>query len=124
MGNSNVEALRLVNAVAGAGAGADIDNPSGKAAHVFIDVTSITGTTPSVTFTVQGKDPVSGKYYAILASAAISANGTTVLKIGPGLTAAANSVANDVMPRKFRIAWTSAGTVTDLDATVGVSLIG
>ncbi|HKY44905.1 MAG TPA: hypothetical protein VJM50_17565 [Pyrinomonadaceae bacterium] len=123
MTNRNIEAGRLVNGTGGGGVSADIDNPTGKAAHVVIDITSITGTTPTATFTVQGKDPVSGKYYTLLASAALNANGTTVLKIGPGLTAAANLVANDVVPRTIRVSWSTTGTITDLDATVGVCLI-
>lgn len=123
MVNRVEEALRLLNATASQ-SGADVDNASGKFAHVVIDITSITGAAPTATFTVQGKDPVSGKYYTILASAALNAIGTTVLKIGPGLTAAANLVANDIMPRKFRVICTTGGTVTDLDATVGVCLAG
>lgn len=70
--------------------------------HFVIDVTAITAT-PSVTFTISGVDRVSGKVYTILASAAITAVGTTVLKVGPGLTAATNSVANDVLPQVIRI---------------------
>lgn len=122
MANQNLEALRLLNAVAGAN-GADLENPYGKAAHVVIDITSITGTAPTATFTVQGKDAVSGKYYTILASAALNAIGTTVLKIGPNFTAAANVAANDIVPRKFRVICATGGTVTDLDCTVGVSLV-
>jgi hypothetical protein len=122
MANQNMTALVLANATASAN-GADLENVSGRAAHVVIDITSITGTAPTATFTVQGKDPKSGKYYTILASAALNAAATTVLRIGPALTAAANLVANDVMPRAFRVICTTGGTVTDLDATVGVSLV-
>lgn len=123
MTNRVEEALRLLNATASAN-GADIENVGGRFAHVVIDITSITGTTPTATFTVQGKDPVSGKYYTILTSTALNGTGTTVLRIGPSLTAAANLVANDIMPRKFRVICTTGGTVTDLDATVGVCLAG
>jgi len=77
--------------------------------HVIIDVTEVTDT-PSLVVTIQGKDPASGKYYTILASAAITAVGTTVLKIGPALTAAANSVANDFVPSIWRVIVTAADT--------------
>lgn len=70
--------------------------------HLVIDVTAIV-TAPSITVTIAGVDRVSGKTYTILASAAITATGTTVLKVGPGLTAAANSVANDFIPPIFRV---------------------
>lgn len=121
--NRTINALILTNATASVN-GQDLVNDEGRSAHVVIDITSVTGTTPTATFTVQGKDPISGKYYTILASTALNAIGTTVLKIGPGLTAAANTVVNDVVPRTFRVICTTGGTVTDLDATVGVSLIG
>jgi hypothetical protein len=70
--------------------------------HLVVDVTAVTAT-PSVTVTVQGVDRLSGKVYTVLASAAITATGTTVLKVGAGLTAAANLVANDVVPPVFRV---------------------
>lgn len=123
MANRSLSALTLLNATASAN-GADIDNLSGWAAVIVIDITSITGTAPTATFTVQGKDDLSGKYYTILASTALNATGTTVLRIGAGLTAAANLVANDILPRTFRVICTTGGTVTDLDATVGASIMG
>lgn len=70
--------------------------------HLVIDVTAI-NLTPSITVTVAGVDRLSGKVYTVLASAAITAAGTTVLKVGPGLTAAANLVANDSLPPIFRV---------------------
>lgn len=70
--------------------------------HLVIDVTAVAAT-PSITVTVSGVDRRSGKVYTLLASAAITATGTTVLRIGPALTAAANLVANDVVPPIFRV---------------------
>lgn len=79
--------------------------------HLIIDVTAIV-TTPSITVTVYGVDRVSGQTYVILASAAITAvtgAGTPrVLKIGPGLVAAANLTANDILPPIFRVGVTHA----------------
>jgi hypothetical protein len=65
-----------------------------------IDCTAIV-TTPSVVFTLQGYDPVSTKKWTILASAAIVATGTTILRVHPQLTAAANLIAKDMMPDAF-----------------------
>jgi hypothetical protein len=70
--------------------------------HVIIKVTAASAT-PSVVFRIQGKDPASGDWYDILVSAAITGAGTTVLKVGPGLTAAANLVANDMIPSVWRL---------------------
>jgi hypothetical protein len=73
-----------------------------RGVHIIIDVTAVTAT-PAVTFNIEGYDPISAKWYLLLASAAIATVSTTVLKIYPGLTAAANSVANDVIPEEWRI---------------------
>lgn len=69
---------------------------------VVIDVTAASAT-PSVVFTVQGVDQVSGKTWDILASAAVTAIGTTVLRISPHLTGAANTIAKDIVPAAFTV---------------------
>lgn len=69
---------------------------------VTINVTAASAT-PSVVFTIQRKDPVSGAYSTVLASAAITGVGTTVLRVYPGLTAAANLTANDLAPDTWRV---------------------
>lgn len=86
-----------------------------------IDCTSITDT-PSVTFTIEGKDPSSGKYYTILTSAAVASVSTVVLRVHPDLTAAANLVAKDMLPAVWRV----TATHGDTDAiiySVGASVI-
>jgi len=80
----------------------DQGNVTGRGVHVAINVTAVTAT-PSVTFTIQGKDTVNGAYYDILTSAAITATGTTYLSVYPGITAAANVSASDILPRVWRV---------------------
>ena len=80
----------------------DQSNAGCRGLHLIIDVTAVDAT-PSVVFTIKGKDPVSGKVWTILASAAIVATGTTVLKVYPGLTAAANAAANDILPPTWQV---------------------
>lgn len=121
--NFNTTAMILSAAAANAN-GPDMDNIGYKGGKFVIDITAISGTTPTATFTLEGKDEVSGKYYTILASAALNATGTTVLTVFPGLTAAANTVANDVLPKLWRVRVTIAGTTPSVTATVGASLIG
>lgn len=70
--------------------------------HLVIDATAVTAT-PALTVTVSGVDRVSGKVYTLLASTAIATAVTTVLRIGPALTPAANLVANDFLPPVFRV---------------------
>lgn len=89
--------------------------------HLVIDCTSVTSS-PSVTFTIQGGDAVSGKYYTVLASAAIVGTGTTILRVYPGLTAAGNLVASDILPRTWRVIATH-GNSDSITYSVGASLI-
>jgi hypothetical protein len=73
---------------------------------LVIDVTDVTAT-PSVTFRIDGVDRVSGKTFpatsGLLTSAAITATGTTTMRVGPGLPATANVSANDLVPGRVRI---------------------
>ena len=98
----------------------DLLNPYGRGLLVFINM--IAAGTGSVTFTIQGKDPGSGTYYTILATAAIVANGFTVLRVYPGLTAVANATVSDVLPRQFRVIAT-ANNANPTNYTVGACVI-
>lgn len=100
---------------------ADLVNHNGRSLHLVIDTTAIAAT-PSVVFTIQGKDEVSGQYYTILASAAITSVSTVILRVGPGLTAAANLVANDVLPRTWRVLVTH-GDADSITYSVGAAII-
>lgn len=84
-----------------------VDNFPGIGARIIIDVTAITST-PSVVFAVEGYDPASQKWLALLTSAAIVGVGTTILRIFPGATVAANLSANDFMPAMWRVTATHA----------------
>jgi hypothetical protein len=121
MSSQNITAMVLAARTTSVN-GNDLDNTSSIGATVVIDITAITGTTPTATFTVEGRDEVSGKYYTILASAALNTVATTVLRIYPGLTAAANVTASSLIPKTFRVTVTIAGTTPVVTATVGVAL--
>lgn len=100
---------------------ADQVNYDWKGVQITIDATAIAAT-PSVVFTLQGKDPLSGKYYTILASAAVTAVSTTILRVYPGLTAAANTVANDVLPSTWRVS-IAHGDADSITYSVGAQLL-
>lgn len=90
--------------------GIDMSNDAGSCLTVILDVTVAPGV-DTVTVAIQGNDPVSLKYYTILTGAAVSATGTTTYKVCPGITAAANAAASDMVPKKWRVNVThSAGT--------------
>jgi hypothetical protein len=69
---------------------------------LVIDCTA-SADTPSVVFTLQGYNPLGDDYYTILASAAVTGAATTVLRVFPGSTAAANTVANFQLPGLWRV---------------------
>ena len=70
--------------------------------HLVIDATA-SAATPSVVFTIEGYSALGNDFYTLLASAAITGAGTTVLRVFPGATAAANLVANDCLPPFWRV---------------------
>ncbi len=80
---------------------ADQQNLTWSGATVIVDVTAFTAGT--YTPKIQGKDPASGKYYDILTGTAIGGISTNVLKVYPGITAAANAAVSDVLPRVWRV---------------------
>src|SRR5215468_11303033 len=72
----------------------DFENLYGLGAHFFFNITAVAGTTPTIQFSIDEKDPLSGQYSSILKSAAMNppVAGLTRLAIYPGLVAAANAV--------------------------------
>lgn len=98
-------------------------NPLG-ALRVVINTTAITGTTPTLTVTIQLVDQVSGAVINLLASTAISATGTTVLKVAPGLAASANAVAQDYAGPFIQIQAVVGGTGPSVTATISAHFLG
>jgi hypothetical protein len=78
---------------------------------LIIDVTA-SAASPSVVFTIVGSDPLSGETWTILASAAITGVGTTILRVHPSLTADANLIADDIVPAY----WTVTAAHDDADS--------
>ncbi len=94
-----------------------------KGILLYIYISAITGTTPTLTVTLQGKSPVSDQYHTVLASAALNATGLTILRVYPGLTAAANLVATDILPTTWRVVSVIGGTTPAVTASISASLI-
>lgn len=84
----------------------------------ILDVTVVPGV-DTVQLTIEGKDPVSGKYYTILTAAARSTTGTDVLSVQPGGPVTANIAANASLPDVYRVRVIhSAGTNFTYSASV------
>lgn len=113
----------ITHSAASAGVTGDDNSTSARGILLYVHVSAISGTTPTLTVTLSGKSPVSGQYHTVLASAAINATGLTVLKVYPGLTAAANSVASDVLPATWRVSTAIGGTTPAVTATISAVLI-
>ncbi|RJQ26335.1 MAG: hypothetical protein C4589_09875 [Peptococcaceae bacterium] len=99
----------------------DVVNGRRNGIHVVLDVTAI-DTAPSITLKIEGKDPASGKYYTILEGAAVTAVSTNVYKVFSAATAAANAVANDIIPKTWRVTVTHANA-NPITYSVGYSLV-
>jgi hypothetical protein len=99
----------------------DIDTNGGTLLNVVYDQT--VGATNSNVITINGKDSASGKYYLILSSAALASVATTRLKVGPNVTAAANTIAQDYLPDTIQIVVT-AGNANSATYSLGYSITG
>lgn len=87
----------------------------------FIDVTALTAGA-SLVFTISGQCPAdSATSYTILTSAAITATGLTVLRVSPHLTAAANTIAKDILPQAVTV---SVAPADSKSVTYSVTFIG
>ena len=98
-------------------------NVNGRGLQLGINISAISGTTPTLTVIIQGKDVASGQYYTLLASAALNATGFTLLTLYPGAPTTANSSAPQVLPRTWRVSWTISGTTPSVTGTIGASVI-
>jgi hypothetical protein len=118
---TNVEGTALASAARTVTiSSADIINSWGKGIQIIFDVTAVA--TSDVKVKVEGKDPASGKYYTILESASVVAITTNVYRVYPGLIAAANLIASDILPKTIRFTVTHANA-NSTTYSVGYSLV-
>jgi len=100
---------------------ADQVNENKSGIRVVVDITS--AGTGSITAAIEAKDPASGKYVTVLASAALVSNQTKTLLVYPGAAAVANGSVNDRLPYKWRIVIT-ANNANSMTYSVGYQLLG
>lgn len=99
----------------------DLQNLGGHSGLIVIlDVTTIG--TGNITLSINGKDPASGKYFSLLAGAAVSSNSTNRYRISPTLAASANAIAQDELPPTFQIVVT-ANNANPVTYSVGYMLV-
>jgi len=90
--------------------------------YLFIDCTADPAAA-SVVVDIDYYDPLTGKSSTLLASAAVAAVGTQLLRIGVGLPATANVSANCPVPEQVKITATHADT-DSITYQVTAQLIG
>jgi hypothetical protein len=92
----------------------DITIPFAAQIDVILDATVNAGGAGSITLTINAKDPVSGKYYLLLAGAAVVTVSTNVYKIGRSLPVTTNVSANSGIPNvlQFVVTANNANPVT------------
>lgn len=93
-----------------------IDGYSPHGLRLVADFTAV-GTLSAV-LKIQGKDPLSGKYFDILTSAALTAIGTNVFTVFPGIAPIANVSVSDILPRIWRVNLAIAGAAPALTGTI------
>lgn len=90
-----------------------------RGAVLTVDITA--GSTLSITPKIEGVTS-SGAVYTILTGTALTGVSTTALRVFPGATASANSIANDVLPQNIKVTLTH-GNATAATYTVDLVLI-
>lgn len=86
-----------------------------KGVRLFLDVSAVTGTTPTLDVKIQAKDKLSGNYVDLTGAAFAqkTATGTDYLTIYPGIAETANETVSDLVPNAWRAVATIGGTTPD-----------
>ena len=80
----------------------ELDMSTARSLILVIDCT-VDDALASVVFNIDGVDTLSDTAWTILDSTAVTATGTTILRIGPEMTASAGAKARDVVPSVVRV---------------------
>ena len=105
--------------------GAAITNASGNGAMFFVNVSAVSGTSPTLTLRLQVQDPVSAAWVDVpgAVTASIVASGLTLLTVHPAIPDVANSKVSMPLPRTYRWAWTIGGTTPSFTFSIGAQYI-
>lgn len=121
--NNDLGSIATLAAASANGTSSQLNSGQTKGVKVVVDITAITGTSPTLTVTIQGYDKASNAYYTLLTSAALSATGMTELTVYPGVTATSNVSVSDHLPEYWRVSYAIGGTTPAVTATIGACLL-
>lgn len=96
----------------------DLVNGVNRGVTLFVNISALGGTSPTLTVTIEGKDPVSGQYYTVLESAALAAVGFSTLTVYPGVAVTANETASATLPQVWRVTTAIGGTTPAVTGTI------
>lgn len=90
----------------------DFGSGTFEAARFFLNISAVSGTTPSMTVKIQALDNLSGQYVDLPGAsfAAKTATGVDMLTIHPAITPIANSAVSQLMPMSWRAVSSISGT--------------
>lgn len=123
-GNLDVAVLASAARTA-TGNGPDMVNKDASGVVLTLDITAVSGTTPTLDVKVQSKDSLTGKYVDIPGAAFSQKNGvlTDQLVVYPGVAVSANKAVSNVLPRNWRIVYTIGGTTPSFTFAVSAAYV-
>lgn len=99
-------------------------SPNHRGLVLFVNITALAGTTPSLTPQILAVDPVSGTTLPIWAGAALTAVGLSAYLLYPGAAGGSyTGVAGIVVPRAWQANFVVAGTTPSVTFSAGATLL-
>ena len=133
MPNSHVTIFSTAAYASGANNSKMITNHTAKGGMFWLEVTAVSGTSPTLNVKLQGYDQDGANWVDLDANVAGNAAYAFAEKTGassdeltiyPGLTASANAVCTGILPNQFRAVATVGGSSTPtVTITLGVDLL-
>lgn len=120
--DTNLGTIATLTAASAGATGGNLDTQQHRGIMVFVNVTAITGTSPTLTVSIKGQSP-QGVDFTILTSAAITATGQTVLTVYPSLPASANVTAQATIPIVTHVDYAIGGAGPSVTATIAAILL-
>ena len=119
---NNTAIILRANATASASVAITDTNYNARGVLVYFNINTLpaSGST-TLALKIQSVNPVTGDFFTILSGAARSASGTTVMMIGPGISASALGVAAN-LPRDLRYLVSQSSGATSKDVTFSIGL--